>query len=294
MKTQFTSRIVKLTFAFMFVLIASSCSQDDEAMDAAALAKEINSELSARPDKVSVLAAANAMVFSEPACVGVSHSFTINNTQTGASNGIQVHYETSPGVWVQLYQEAQAANATTNFSFTFTAAGTYNLRYKMDGSNGFVTGGSITVSNCNSCTIEGEEFTGAAVSCVTSREANFTFGSEDGVSYFKMQGGLTNFTGSNATVYINGDEVTFDSQVTQGSQVWETGTVNGYTVGQRTQGGSSNRNIRVEGGLGECSDVVVRIVWTSSNSGGVITGGWSVVDAAGVEYAPEVAGLECL
>ncbi|OGS72510.1 MAG: hypothetical protein A3F91_02870 [Flavobacteria bacterium RIFCSPLOWO2_12_FULL_35_11] len=48
MKNQFTSRIVKLTFAFMFILIASSCSQDDEAMDAAALAKEINSEVAAK------------------------------------------------------------------------------------------------------------------------------------------------------------------------------------------------------------------------------------------------------
>jgi len=52
MKNQFTSRIVKLTFAFMLVLIASSCSQDDEAMDAAVLANEINSEIAAKGAKV--------------------------------------------------------------------------------------------------------------------------------------------------------------------------------------------------------------------------------------------------
>ena len=219
------------------------------------------------------------MVFAEPACVGVSHSFTINNTLTGPSNGIQVQYEVTSGVWLPLYQIAQAATTPTTFNFTFTAAGTYALRYKMDGNGAPVSGGSITVTNCN-CTIEGEEFTGAAANCGTSREANFTFSSEDGVSYFKMQGGLTNFTGANAVVTL----------YNAAGQVISSG----YDVNQWTPGGSSNRIISVEGALGSCSSIRVNITWGSTKSGGVITGEWSVADAAGVEYAPEVAGLECL
>jgi len=263
----------------MFILIASSCSQDDEAMDAAVLANEINSEIAAKGGKVSTAAAASAMQFSELACVGVPHSFTINNTKTGPSNGINIQYEVTTGVWEQLYQINQATTTPTTFTFTFTAAGTYALRYKMDGEGGFVNGGSITVSNCNSCTIEGEEFSGAAVSCGTSREANFNFGSEDGVSYFKMQGGLTNFTGADAVVTIwNGS----------------TNVTANYTVNQWVPGGSSNRVISVEGALVSCSSIRVNITWNSTNSGGVITGEWSVKKANGDEYAPEVLGLVCL
>ena len=264
----------------MFVLIASSCSQDDEAMDAAVLAKEINSEISAKGGKLSTLAAISPMVFSEPACVGVPHSFTINNTQTGPSNGIQVQYEVTSGNWENLINIAQATTTPTNFTFTFTAAGTYALRYKMDGNGGHVSGGSITVVNCNSCTIVGEEFSGEAVSCVTSREANFTFGSEDGVGYFKMQGGLTNFTGADAVVTLyNATNQVISS---------------GYTVNQWTPGGSSNRVISVEGALDSCGSIRVNITWNSSNSGGVITGKWSVKDAYGVDYDDEVLGLVCL
>lgn len=151
MKNQFTSRIVKLTFAFMFVLIASSCSEDNDVMDAAVLEKDqINSEILAKGAKVSE-AAVSAMEFSEPACVGIEHSFIINNTETGPSNGINIQYEVTSGVWQQLYQIGQAVNTPTSFIFTFTEAGTYALRYKMDGSSGFVNGGSITVVDCNPC-----------------------------------------------------------------------------------------------------------------------------------------------
>ena len=133
-------------------------------------------------------------------------------------------------------------------------------------------------------------FTGEAISCGTSREAVFTFKSKDAHDYIKIQGGLTNFTGADATVYINGTVVDFNTTSADG---WVQGTVNGYTVGQRTQGGSLNRNIRVEGGLAECDELVIRIFWASSNAGGVITGSWSVKDSNGAELAPSVAGLTC-
>jgi len=137
------------------------------------------------------------------------------------------------------------------------------------------------------------EFKGRAISCGTEREAEYIFKSKDGVSYFKMQGGLTNFTGSDATVYINGTLVDFNSLVTEGASTWITGYVNDFTIGQRTPGSSTNRNIRVEGNLGSCSEVVVRIVWNSTNSGGIITGDWSVKDGDGIALAPGLLGLEC-
>src|SRR5688572_17689989 len=47
-------------------------------------------------------------------------------------------------------------------------------------------------------------FTGEAKACGTAREAEYTFVSEDAQGYFKIQGGLTNFTGTDAIVEVNG------------------------------------------------------------------------------------------
>jgi len=142
------------------------------------------------------------------------------------------------------------------------------------------------------CTNRGCEtsFAGEAIACGNQREAVYTFTSKDALTNFKIQGGLTDFTGADATVYINGTVVDFNTISADG---WAQGTANEYTVGQRTPGGSSNRNIRVEGGLAECDELVIRIVWPSSNAGGVITGSWSVKDSNGVEIAPALAGLTC-
>ncbi len=140
------------------------------------------------------------------------------------------------------------------------------------------------------CDYEGNEFTGEAESCDATREAIYTFASENGEANFKIQGGLTNFTGDNATVYINDVIVVFDETSADG---WMQGTtIDGFVVGQRTPGQSTNRNIRVEGGLEDCSGVVIRILWDSTNPGGVITGEWTVKNGD-IELAPEVAGLEC-
>ena len=181
--------------------------------------------------------------------------------------------------------------------------GTYVFRTKHNGNDGNCDGLNNTEGRCSfdgnrpCCfvieAVDGceTEFTGEAISCSTiDREAVFTFKSKDAHDYIKIQGGLTNFTGANATVYINGTVVNFNTTSADG---WAQGTINGYTVGQRTPGGGSNRNIRVEGGLAECGELVIRIVWTSSNAGGEITGSWSVTDVDGVALATAVAGLTC-
>jgi hypothetical protein len=115
-------------------------------------------------------------------------------------------------------------------------------------------------------------FTGEAIACGNQREAVYTFTSKDALSNFKIQGGLTNFTGADAIVTVTG-----------GSNI---------TQSQWTVGGSSNRVIKVEGDINACETITIHITWNSTNSGGVITGSWSV-SANGGEVAPAVAGLTC-
>ena len=115
-------------------------------------------------------------------------------------------------------------------------------------------------------------FTGEAIACGNQREAVYTFTSKDALSNFKIQGGLTNFTGEDAVVTVTG-----------GSNI---------TKAQWTVGGSSNRVIKVEGDIDACETITITITWNSTNSGGVITGSWSV-SANGSDVAPAVAGLTC-
>ena len=115
-------------------------------------------------------------------------------------------------------------------------------------------------------------FTGEAISCGNQREAVYTFTSKDAQSYIKIQGGLTDFTGVDAEVIVSGGSL---------------------TTSQWTPGGSTNRVIKVEGSVGACETITIRIRWNSTNSGGVITGSWSVKDGNGADIAPAVAGLTC-
>jgi hypothetical protein len=115
-------------------------------------------------------------------------------------------------------------------------------------------------------------FTGEAISCSNQREAVYTFTSKEALSNFKIQGGLTNFTGADAIVTVTGGS--------------------GITQTQWTPGGSSNRVIKVEGDIDACETITIHITWNSTNSGGIITGSWSV-SANGGEVAPAVAGLTC-
>jgi hypothetical protein len=170
---------------------------------------------------------------------------------------------------------------------SFDEAGTYVFRTKhngMDGNCDGLGGGN----SAGECSFNGNQFCcfvieainvcetsfeGEANACGNEREAVFTFRSEDAHDYIKIQGGLTNFTGANAEVTVTDPT--------------------GMTVSQDTQGGSSNRLIKVEGGIDACETITIRIRWSSTNSGGVITGSWSVKDANGVELAPAVEGLTC-
>ena len=115
-------------------------------------------------------------------------------------------------------------------------------------------------------------FSGEAIACDNQREAVYVFTSEDAQSYIKIQGGLTNFTGADAEVTVTGGNT---------------------TTSQWTPGGSSNRVIKVEGSVDACETITIRIRWNSTNSGGIITGSWSVKDGNGIEMAHEIEGLAC-
>ena len=115
-------------------------------------------------------------------------------------------------------------------------------------------------------------FTGEAKSCGTQREAVYTFTTDKDLSNIKIQGGLTNFTGADAVISITGGNL---------------------TATQSTVGGSSNRVIKIEGGVNACEKVTMNIKWNSTNSGGIITGNWSIKGSDGIDIAPAVEGLEC-
>jgi hypothetical protein len=175
--------------------------------------------------------------------------------------------------------ETLASGATHTFTFNLPA--TWNACYEVPFSI-YQEGQNIPINMACSYSLyavcpedKGCEtsFVGQAVSCGTEREAVYTFTSEDATSYFKMQGGLTNFTGADAIVEVSG------------------GT--GIATSQWAVGGSTNRVIKIEGSIGECEVISIRIRWNSTNSGGVITGDWSVKDANGVDIVPSVAGLTC-
>jgi len=116
-------------------------------------------------------------------------------------------------------------------------------------------------------------FSGEAISCGNQREAVYTFTSKNAQSYIKIQGGLTNFTGADAEVIV-----------TSGTDM---------TTLQWTSGGSSNRVIKVEGSVNACETITISVKWNSTNSGGIITGSWSVKDGNGAEIAHAIEGLAC-
>lgn len=123
---------------------------------------------------------------------------------------------------------------------------------------------------CNDCVTS---FTGAAISCGQSREAVYIFKSDTDLSNFKIQGGLTNFTGEDAVVTVTGG--------------------NNITTKQRTPGGSSNRVTTVEGSLSKCSEVKITVTWNSTNTGGIITGDWSVSTNNSNVAPVAIPGLTC-
>ncbi|HLF52664.1 hypothetical protein [Flavobacterium sp.] len=168
----------------------------------------------------------------------------------------------APNVWeTYSYPLDEGWQACDLESFTLQVTGNgpqanFNVSYSL-------------IGLCGGCETS---FIGEPISCDETREAVYTFTSEEDLGYIKIQGGLTNFTGQDAIITVLGGNL---------------------TASQSTPGGSSNRIIKVEGSATACEPVTIHVTWNSSNSGGIITGNWSVKNSNGDEVAPSVAGLEC-
>ena len=198
---------------------------------------------------------------------------TFNHSGGNASNEVSV---TAFGTTRSVATLASGATATFTFDLPsgWSACQTVPFSIYQEGQNSpmnlscsyLLYGVCVADKSCET------SFIGEAIACGNQREAMYTFTSKEAQSYIKIQGGLTNFTGADAEVIVTGGSL---------------------TTSQWTTGGSSNRVIKVEGSVEACETITIRIRWNSTNSGGIITGSWSVKDGTGVEIAHEVEGLAC-
>jgi len=210
-------------------------------------------------------------------CAGEDLSVTFCVTATCGQAQIQWD---SLGTWVQLAHENPLTGGCLTGTLHAVAAGTYHFRamYISSGSGcnfcpvAFADSPyAVTVVACG-CALTGDTFTGTSTTACGSstHSATYTLCSEDGISSFHLQGGLTNFTGADATV------------------TWVGGS--GVTTSQHTPGGSSNRIVEIDGSLGECSCITVSMSWSSTNTNGQVTGQWS---AGGSSQTLIVPVLNC-
>jgi hypothetical protein len=246
-------------------------------------------------DKVEKVAVVAELVVTPNTSVCLNTPVTLTakawNSDTIVSGGkIQIE-ELIDGEWKQIVNFVDLPSSA-EYGFTPEEVGSRVFRANYVGGSDYLNSKeekTLLFEECG-CQFKGNLLSGEAISCDNTREVIYTFSSEEVIGLFKIQGGLTNFTGENANVYINDELVDFNETSEDG---WNQGTTSdGFVVGQRTPGNSSNRNIRIEGSMGECSSVVIRIVWNSTNSGGIITGDWSVVGDNVGEIDP-VSGLTC-
>lgn len=230
---------------------------------------------------LSVIGNAYFTYSNNSSCVDDLVTINFNNLLNNNCGSSQIQMSSDNGAtWVQV-ASGTPTNGELIFEFTPSSIGEYMFRGKWtrtgnpsscSGSNlNFNTTETINnlvIINCSCLT----SFSGEAIYCGADREANYYFTSEDDQSYIKIQGGLTNFTGDDAIVSING------------------GTL---SSSQKTPGGSSNRVITIEGQVTACENISINIKWNSTNGNDIVTGSWSVKDASGNEIAPSVEGLTC-
>jgi hypothetical protein len=203
------------------------------------------------------------MTYDDQICFGQPTALVFDGFESGKNIKID-YYNTDIEDWVMVENNNQ--NPPYTAYVTAPNVGTFQYRAKIWNS-GFT---SFTVQAIECCVTKLE---GKAIKCDNGdREAEYKFTYQGNINYVKIQGGLTNWTGDDAVVTVTPST--------------------GYTVNQWTPGGSSNRVISVEGPA-SCTPLVINVKWNSTNSGGEITGQWTVKDASGVNVAAPVAGLYC-
>lgn len=183
-------------------------------------------------------------------CANGTNDLVLTLAGTGT---MQIQKEIAPGVWENIGSTSGTNTLPLVVTIADVAAGTYYFRYKV-GSGGFSAPVEIVIESCCTTALSGVTECGEfVVNDVTyNRKAVYTFSTEDGGG-FKIQGGLTNFTGD--TYLVMTSVGTFDSWI---------------------PGNSSNRIVKAEGSLSGCGEVVVTVYWNSTNEDVDITGAWSV------------------
>jgi len=289
---------------FLTLLIGFSCSKKD-VIPAKAITSEVQTGFADPVDPIIVLVREPWLLgtvrITAPTTININTPFSIveevtcgrvgmERAYTLAADGVTKIYNgltcETPGLQWEPFLALSCYTTGASWTGSFSLPGTYVFRTKhlatdagCDGQGGGNKDGDcdFTGTEMNCFTIEAVDacvsaFTGQAISCDYEREAVYTFKSKNALSYVKIQGGLTNFTGEDAIVYISGGDL---------------------TVSQSMPGGSSNRTITIEGSVGACENITIHLSWSSTNSGGVITGSWSATGSAGMEVMPPVPGLTC-
>src|SRR6187399_11120 len=256
-----TTRILALfLFVSISVFVIISC-QKSKIPDFSTTKSE--STESAKAPTSNVVLESNSLLADEvtltaPEQVNVNESFNITAEIDCGKVAIERGYILAPDGITKIYKNLfcstenlqwesivnfQCYTDDASWNGSFAEPGNYVFRTKHNGNDGNCDdkGGPDKTGECgfngnhescfeiqavNSCTTS---FTGKAFECGTHRVAEYTFTSKDALTGFKIQGGLTNFTGADAEVTVTG-----------GSNI---------TKMQRTPGGSSNRVITVEGNI---------------------------------------------
>jgi hypothetical protein len=266
------NRLIVLSAALIVgVAVVLSCSKEEtEPLAKELILKKANVNANAN-DKIDVTAVLVVSPNTETICLNTEVTITatakVTATAAAVTGGKISIEEFIAGEWIKIAGYTDLPGNPT-FKFTPTSPGDRTFRAHYVGGSDYSNSDDqkvVTAIACGCVT----ELKGEAISCGAQREANFTFTYDGELPYVKIQGGLTNFTGADAVVTVPA----------------------GYTVSQKTPGGSSNRVITVEGPA-SCTPLVINIKWNSTNSGGVITGEWTAKDNTGVLLG-SVAGLSC-
>lgn len=226
-----------------------------------------------------------------PICLGDPVTITFDNGLGNSCGNIQIQiWDPYLNSWVQVVGNTTPINGKASYTFTPDEARDYQFRGSWtrtgspSGCPGTNTGWNeadpyLTVEVCGCETA----FSGEAVSCDYSREANYTFTYDGELDYVKIQGGLTNWAGGDAVVHLNNEFIAFNGD--------GIGSVGDYTIKQWTPGGSSNRIISVEGPA-SCDPIVINITWNVTHLTDTITGDWTAEDSDG-DSLGEVDELTC-
>jgi hypothetical protein len=262
---------VALMSAFALIAIVTACQKEDEVS---------NDQIVFRAPPPPCTSANPAWTTAGSLCAG--EDFTVTFCVSATCGLLQLQRDSS-GVWVKATANELPTDGCISYTMTAAAAGSYKFRAQYNGNaggcdqnfcnvgfNDAVANTTVTVVPCG-CTIDGNTFTVSGLNLCgsTTHTATYTVCSEDGLGFVHVQGGLTNFTGGDATVTVSGC----------------TGIP---SITQRTPGSSSNRIVEVECGVSACSCMVITMSWTSTNTNGEVTGGWSVSGDYSASLLPQV------